>query len=147
MKRVDIFNQPKPRKRKSNAGRPSAFTPELLNKLEEAFKIGCTDEEACLNADISTTALYNYQNRHPEFVERKERLKQRPFWLARKSVVDRLARDPELALKYLERKKKDEFSTRQETTGKDGGPVEIKPVEVMELGEDKLQAKSDSANN
>lgn len=36
---------------------------------------------------------------------------------ARKSVVNALTKDPDLALKYLERKKKDEFSLRSEHTG------------------------------
>lgn len=110
-------------------GRPTIMTEAVVNKLEEAFLLGCTDLEACLFADISKQTLYNYQDSHPEFVDRKERLKETPIFLARKSVVDSVSSDPELALKFLERKKKDEFSTRTEQNlggQKDGVPIENK---------------------
>ena len=93
-------------------GRPTLFTPESIAKLEHAFLLGCTDLEACFYADVSKTALYNYQNANPEFVERKEKLKENPIFKARKSVIDGLEESPELALKFLERKCKEEFSTK-----------------------------------
>jgi hypothetical protein len=89
------------------------MTEATVNKLEEAFAFGCTDQEACLYADISKQCLYNYQEKNPEFVDRKELLKENPVLLARKSVVGDLEDDSNLALKYLERKKKDEFSLKQ----------------------------------
>lgn len=110
------------RKKQSSApvGRPPKMTDLVIKKLEEAFLDGATDEEACFYADISHQTLYNYQKEHPEFVERKEALKQNPIFLARRTVVRAVKIDPEIALKFLERKKKDEFSTRSEVTGKDG---------------------------
>ena len=104
----------------SDVGRPTVMTDEVIRKLDEAFALGCTDLEACLYADISKTALYEYQKEHPEFAERKETLKQNPILLARKSVVEALSKDYEHALKFLERKKKDEFAQRSEHTGADG---------------------------
>jgi hypothetical protein len=98
---------------KKKLGRPTKMTEATVNKLEEAFALGCTDAEACLYADISKQSLYNYQEKNPEFVERKELLKQKPVLQARKSVAGDLEGDSNLALKYLERKKKDEFSVRQ----------------------------------
>lgn len=106
------------------AGRPTKMTKSTLDKLETAFAYGCTDAEACFFAGISQALLYIYQNAHPEFLERKDRLKQSPFFKARKSVIDGLA-DPELALKFLERKKKDEFALRTEHTGENGKPLFI----------------------
>lgn len=104
--------------------RPTIMTDELVNKLEYAFALGCTDEEACFYADISKQTLYNYQDKHPGFVDRKEALKSRPIFVARETLLRGLARDPDLALKMLERKKKDEFSLRSELTGKDGDKLE-----------------------
>ncbi len=98
----------------SKGGRPTVFSGEVLQLLEDAFKLGCTDEESCLNADISTSSLYNYQKENPEFLERKKLLKETPVFIARKSVVDGLRNDSRLALMYLERKKKGEFSVKQE---------------------------------
>lgn len=92
------------------------MTPDVVKKLEEAFLLGCTDLEACLYADISKQTLYNYQESHPEFVDRKEQLKENPILLARTSVINSMQKDGDLALKYLERKRKDEFSTKSESS-------------------------------
>lgn len=96
-------------------GRPTKFTPQNIAKLEEAFSMGCSDLEACLYSGICKTALYNYQEKHPEFVERKQLLKENPVLLARSEVLKGMKDNPELSLKYLERKKKDEFSLRTES--------------------------------
>lgn len=100
-------------KGKHPGGRPTKLTPEVITKLEQAFSMGCTDKEACLFADISMPALYNFQNRRPEFVERKELLKEKPMMKARSTVLKNLD-DPEHAEWYLERKGRAEFSTRTE---------------------------------
>ena len=91
--------------------RPTKMTDIVVKKLEEAFSLGCTDLEACFYADISKQTLYSYQDKHPEFKDRKEQLKQSPTFIARRTVVKDLAEKSDLALKYLERKCKDEFST------------------------------------
>lgn len=97
------------------AGRPTKMTPETVKKLEEAFAIGASDGEACFYADISKETLYTYQDKTPGFLDRKNALKERPVLLARQTVVKALESDSILALKYLERKRKAEFSTRTET--------------------------------
>ncbi len=111
---------------KVKTGRPSVVTPEVLAKLELAFGMGCSDKEACLYADISMDALYNYQNRRPEFAEWKALLKEKPVLKARNTVIGSLS-DIETAKWYLERKTKGEFNARQaiELTGKDGGPITL----------------------
>lgn len=116
-----------PRKRpedKLKVGRKSLMTPETISKLEEAFSIGCSDIEACLFADISRPVLYEYQQKHPEFLDRKEMLKERPVLKARNTVVKNLSED-ETARWYLERKKKLEFSLRNEVTGANGAPITL----------------------
>lgn len=100
--------------------RPTVMTPEVIAKLEEAFAWGCTDVEACLWADIAQKTLYLYQEKNPEFIQRKAELKETPIMLARKTVLKGIKVNPDLALKFLERKKKDEYSLRQELTGADG---------------------------
>ena len=94
--------------------RPTVMTKEVIEKLEYAFSLGCTDIEACLHADIAEKTLYLYQEKHPEFIQRKNALKESPIFLARQSVLKGLKEDPDLALKFLERRKKDEFSTKTE---------------------------------
>ncbi len=114
-------------------GRPTIVTPEKIDKLEYAFSLGCSDLEACFHADISKSCLYEYQKRHPEFVERKERLKANPVLKARISAIQGLEEDHNHALRFLERVKKDEFSTRHETTGKDGDAIETKDISDNDL--------------
>jgi hypothetical protein len=119
------------------AGRPPKLTKEVILKLEEAFLLGCSDLEACLVADISKTALYNYQAKHPEFVDRKEMLKKTPIYKARKCVVEECENNPDLALKYLERKNKKEFSLRQENINAD-----VNKKEFEEMTEEDLKAEN-----
>jgi hypothetical protein len=76
---------------------------------------GLTDLEACLYADIGTTTLYNYCEENPEFRERKEELKQHPTAKARLNVTEAIENGNEdLSKWWLERKARDEFSTKQE---------------------------------
>lgn len=102
------------------AGRPTVMTEIVLGKLNEAFAIGASDKEACFYADISPDTLYDYQLKNPKFIQRKEALKERPVLLARQTVLKAIESDPLTARWYLERRRKDEFSSRQELTGADG---------------------------
>lgn len=106
-------------------GRPTVVTEEALQKLEYAFSIGCTDIEACLYSDISKSTLYNYQNENPDFLERKEKLKETPVLKARTTVFDDI-KQVDTAKWYLERKKRAEFSQRHEVEMPDGFNINVK---------------------
>jgi hypothetical protein len=90
------------------------MTERTLKKLREAFLMGCTDVEACLYCDISHQTLYEYQKAHPEYAEQKAQWKENPVLVARKCVVESLSDDKDLSLKYLERKRRDEFGLKQD---------------------------------
>jgi len=75
--------------------------------------MGCTDLEACLYAEINPDTLYEYQKQNPRYSEQKEMYKSNPFLIARASIIAALKNDPHLALKFLERRKSDEFSLRK----------------------------------
>lgn len=119
--------------RKGIGGRPPAVTPEVIRLLEEAFAWGCSDREACVWAGISTTAFYEWQKKNKKFTERKETLKETPIMKARKAVVEALPSDPELSLKFLERKKKDEFSLKHEVDNNHKGTMQIVIPEGQQL--------------
>jgi len=110
------------------AGRPTVMTEKTLALLKEAFEWGCPDIEACLHAEISQDALYDYQRAHPEYSKYKEQLKKTPSFKARKTVVKEVETNAELAMKYLERKEKGEFSPRSEHTGADGKDLLPTPI-------------------
>ena len=111
----------------AQVGRPTDMTPETVNKLEEVFGIGGSDEEACFYADISKQTLYNYQKKYPEFVDRKEALKKRPILKARKTVVDKLSESYQNAMDYLKRKQRLEFGDNVDLTT-DGEKLAINVV-------------------
>lgn len=130
--------------KKHPGGRPTVFTESVILKLEQAFALGCSDREACFYAGVATTPFYEYCKKNPKFRERKELLKESPILAARQSVLDGIIgnpgkvvswidrkgihrevatpimQDPNLAMRFLERKKKDEFGQRYEHTGPDG---------------------------
>lgn len=89
-------------------------------KLEQAFAIGCTDKEACIYAGITPDQLYYYTSTvNPQFQVIKEELKEKPILKARQTIVKGLDQ-ADNAKWFLERKVKNEFSSRTELTGKDG---------------------------
>lgn len=114
-------NKKPTKKVKSKAGQPTKMTSNALALLKDAFLLGCTDEEACLKAEIDPVTLYRYQKKNPNYVRQKELWKQNPFLIARTTIIRGIGTDPDLALKYMERKKKDEFSLKQEVDVTSGG--------------------------
>ena len=129
----------------SETGRPTVMTPETLQKLEHAFAIGCTDLEACVYADICSSTLYNYQKDNPAFLERKDLLKQTPVLKARTNVMaDIQGGNIDTSKWYLERKKKNEFSSSTNVNlggQEDGVPVSTNLV-VEFVGTDGDKASS-----
>lgn len=107
-------------------GRPSVMTKEVLGKLEEAYLLGANDIQACFKAKITVQTLHNYQNKHPEFVELKERFRQNPILIALETVVAACKENPDLALRLLERRFKSDFSLRTELAGADGAELKVK---------------------
>ena len=90
---------------KNKGGRPSVITPEAIRQLETAFLMGCTDLEACLVANVSKTAFYDYQAENPEFADRKEVLKSNTVMLARGVILEALEKkDLTTAHKVIDRK-------------------------------------------
>lgn len=115
------------------AGRPTKIDELVLQKLENAFSNGATDTEACFLAEISPATLYNYQKEFPEFLERKEALKEMTKYQAKVVVKQAIHKENTLTAEwYLERKAKDEgFSRRTELTGANGKDL-ISPEQVKE---------------
>jgi hypothetical protein len=106
-------------------GRPLSMTPEVIQKLEDAFSWGCTDLEACCNANISKSTLYNYCDANPEFMERKEILKNQPVMKARRVVQAALDQnDINTAHKVIDRK--EGTKVKNEISGVNGGAIESK---------------------
>jgi hypothetical protein len=104
--------------------RPRKINKEILGKLEQAFKIGANDREACLHAGINPDTLYEYQKNHPEFTEQKEDWKRNPILKARHTIYKNID-DPSVAKWLLERRDKD-FSIKVDQNV--NGDVKLTPV-------------------
>lgn len=117
--------------------RPTKLTPLVVKKLEEAFALGCTDEEACIYGDISKQTLYNFQDKNQEFLDRKELLKQKPVLEARKAVLGSFKANPHLAFKYLERKLSQEFGLKEKA--KDNLVITGNVVKFVDFSEKSLK--------
>ena len=113
---MNNLQETKPKKStKHPGGRPPEFV-DVVNKLEEAFAIDASIEEACFYANISRQSYYNNVKEGSELFDRFQALRNKPVLKARQTVVKSLD-DPNHAFKYLERKKKKEFGPSMELEG------------------------------
>lgn len=117
------------KKKKSNAGRKTVMTTEVIGKLEQAFSLGASISEATFYAGIHYDTYFEYCSKNPGYSDRVKQLQDRPLLLAREAIVSSFKKDPNLALKYLERKNKKEFALRTEYTGADGKAL---PVPILQ---------------
>jgi hypothetical protein len=98
---------------KKDTGRPSKIKLPELQKLEMAFKMGCDNREACAFAEIKESTFYLYCKNNPDFLDKIEAWKINPILKAKRTVYSGLD-NVDTAKWYLERKRKDEFSTKVE---------------------------------
>ena len=97
------------------AWRKTIMTEETVKKLVDAFSMWFTDEEACLYSDISKQTLYNYCEKNPKFLTKKELLKNKPKIKAKLNLLNAInSNDLDTSKWYLERKSRDEFSLKTE---------------------------------
>ena len=105
----------KPKSEHKKDWRPLLINKDTVAKLETFFSYWFTDAETCLQANISTATLYRYIQQNPEFWVRKDDLKNKPKMKAKLNILEKINnKDIDTSKRYLERKAKDEFSTKQE---------------------------------
>lgn len=72
---------------KKKTWRPSAFTEEIVQKLEEQFSWDCSVRTACAMAGVSESAYYAECERNPQFKEKMERAQQYVGSLASRTIA------------------------------------------------------------
>jgi ACT domain-containing protein len=91
-------------------GRPTIFNQDTVHKLEQAFAMSCTVEEACSISGVSRSAYYKRLENDRQFMDKMERAKLFMIIQARHTVCKAIrAGDIKTSIWYLERKRKDEF--------------------------------------
>jgi hypothetical protein len=112
--------------------RPVEFTKEVVRKLEEAFLLDCSVEEACFFADISRDTYYKHIKKEPSLSDRFEELRQAPFLKARRTINKAIGENPMIAIDYMRRKRKKEFGDNLDLTS-DGQKLSTTPEEQAEV--------------
>ncbi len=113
-KKLDQLPKIKPPEKpyKWSPGPAPKITAAVIAKLEHAFSWGCSDDEAILHAGISRALFYEFQKANPAFKERKQLLKQLPDLRGRQAWIAAFEVRPDLAARYLEGKRPDEFNPK-----------------------------------
>jgi hypothetical protein len=107
------------------AGRPTKYTEQTVAKLLDALRGGNTRRASCAVASISQDTLAIWLKEKPEFSDAVEKAEGEAE--AKMVSVIKLASDTtwQAAAWWLERKHKQEWSSRVEQTGADGSPVKV----------------------
>lgn len=108
-------------------GKYTKFDDSTIKKLEEAFAMDCPVTEACLFANISTPTYYSWIKAEPELEKRFNTLREKPFLLARTTVIKGIKENYSNAMDYLKRKKRKEFGDNVDLTSEGN---ELQPVLV-----------------
>lgn len=137
----------KPKSEHKKVGRPTKMTPEVIEKLEWCFAKGFTDQQASDYVAIDITTLYEHCRNYPEFSHKKEALKSHLIIRSKLLLAESIENGNTTDGKWLlERKAKDEYSLRQETTGKDGEAIKqeitITQEEIRKMA-DELRRRRD----
>lgn len=94
----------------------SKNTPEVMERLREAFSIGAPIDEASFYAGIDESTYYRWKKKNPKLYEGLEALRLKPILKARQEVVNGLI-GFENSFKYLTKKRRDEFGDKLELDG------------------------------
>ena len=115
------------KKQKDPRGRPTVDTLETRQKIEEATALDASIEEVAFWANISSETYYQIIKKDKGFSDRLDALRNRPVLKARGTVVKALD-NPVHAFEYLKRKRKSEFSERQEIDN----PAQTEAIKSLE---------------
>jgi hypothetical protein len=110
-----------------DSGRPTVMTPEVLQKLEEAFTMDFNDREACFHAGIGERTFYDHRDKNEDFRKKIDRWKNDMKMRSKKLLHLAINNgDVSTGKWYLEKKASDEYTNRVEHTGANGEPLDIK---------------------
>lgn len=128
------------RKRNQNPGSPNSLTPLIIARLVAAFQNGLNKTQAFKYAGTTKDVYYRAIKKDKELSDKMHAAQWHLNMKSREVVASAIVeqKDVQTAKWYLERKAKDEFSLRRETTGAGGGAIKVeskkpKPISLEEL--------------
>lgn len=96
--------------------RPTKLTDEVKSKMEYIAALDGSVEEMAFYCDVARQTIYNWLEADKDFLDRIERLRQRPILAARKRVVEGVEESYANAVDYLKKKRKKEFTDSLDLT-------------------------------
>ena len=94
---------------KKKTWRPSAFTEEIVQKLEEQFSWDCSVRTACAMAGVSESAYYAECERNPQFKEKMERAQQYVGSLASRTIAKAIRDGDSQTAKWYQERRDERF--------------------------------------
>ena len=94
---------------KKKTWRPSAFTEEIVQKLEEQFSWDCSVRTACAMAGVSESAYYAECERNPQFKEKMERAQQYVGSLASRTIAKAIRDGDSNTAKWYQERRDERF--------------------------------------
>lgn len=90
----------------------SKFTPDIRQRMEDAAMNDFNDTQICNYIGISRDTYYRWMKEIPGLSDKIEVLRHSVRMKAKVSVAKGVVEDPDLALKYLERREPENFSSK-----------------------------------
>lgn len=138
-------SQEKKLKRSQNkGGRPTKLTQDTIGKLEAAFAVDATVEEACFYAGINPDTYYSWVKKNTRLSERFKALRNKPILLARQTIVSKIPESYQNAMDYLKRKRRAEFGDSQDITSGQK-PIQVNSIKFVNFKQDDGNDKQETA--
>jgi hypothetical protein len=124
-----------PKVQSPGPGRPTRYSKEISDALVKAMATGLSLEAAAASIGISPRVVFDWQSRHPEFLQAVQEGRQQAllFW-ERKAIAMAEGAPGNAQLVMLALKNRSRAASgwhdaqRLEHTGNDGGPVQVQQV-------------------
>lgn len=125
-------------KKKKKAGKPGPtepmkFTPEVIQKLKVAFTNYANIQEACFYAKISVGCFYYNAPKDSDLFDELLAYRFDPKLRAKQTVCNSLAKDVDVAWRFLKNTSPNEFAEKQlveDLTKKKGGSLSDRAKEL-----------------
>jgi len=131
--------QAAPQSKNSGPGRPTRYSKKIGDTLVEAMATGLSLEAAAASIGVSARAAFDWQNRHPEFLQAVQEGRQQAllFW-ERKAIAMAAGAPGNAQLVMLALKNRSRAASgwhdaqRLEHTGGDGGAIQTETRTVID---------------
>lgn len=91
-----------------NPNRITKFTPDTVQKLEEAAGVRLNVKSMCAYAGVSRDTYYRWMKENPSLSDRLDDLRENPIMKAKRTIVSHLD-DVNVAFRYLEKESPEEY--------------------------------------